>query len=214
MLARLHLDDRTSWLAARAAQGIGASECAAVVGMSPWMTPTELWQVKTGQRENKDLSGNDAVERGNRMEDAIRYFYACSHPDYAIEHHPYDILYQSERSWQFATLDGEVTTPDGRHGILEIKTASPSGKEQWSQWDGRVPDGYFVQCLAQLLATGYDFVVLQAALWNRAGDVTLKDPYLFERADHEADLNWLLDKLTRFWNSVQTKTIPKLTIKF
>ena len=214
MLQRLHLEDRASWLAARAAQGIGASECAAVVGMSPWMTQAELWQIKTGQKQSKDLSGNDAVERGNRMEDAIRYFFACAHPDYTIEHHPYDILFQSERPWQFATLDGEILTPDGRRGILEIKTASPTGKEQWSQWDGRVPDGYFIQCLAQLLATGYDFVVLQAALWNRTGDVTLKDPYLFERADHTADLDWLLDKLTQFWDSVKTRRMPKLTIQF
>ena len=81
MLQRLHLEDRASWLAARAAQGIGASECAAAVGRSPWMTQAELWQIKTGQKGNKDLSDNDAVERGNRMEDAIRYFYACAHPD-------------------------------------------------------------------------------------------------------------------------------------
>ena len=214
MLQRLHFDDRASWLAARAKQGIGASECAAAVGMSPWMTESELWEIKTGQKQSKDLSGNDAVERGNRMEDAIRYFYACAHPDYTIEHYPYDILFQAERPWQFATLDGEVMTPDGRHGVLEIKTASPNGKEQWSMWDNRVPDHYYIQALAQLLATGYDFVVLQAALWSRNGDVTLKDPYIFERNDVQADLAWLYQKLEEFWGTVQTRKLPKLSIRF
>ena len=90
-LQRISYPDRASWLAGRTEQGIGASECAAAVGRSPWMTQAELWQIKTGQKESKDLSDNDAVERGNRMEDAIRYFYACAHPEYTIEYHPYDL---------------------------------------------------------------------------------------------------------------------------
>lgn len=214
MLQRVTYPDRASWLAGRRERGIGASECAAVVGMSPWMTTSELWAIKTGQKEDKDVSDNSAVERGNRMEDAIRYFYACAHPDCTIEYHSYDILFQSERPWQFATLDGEILTSDGRRGILEIKTGTPVGKDGWTQWDNRVPDGYFIQCLAQLLATGYDFVVLQAALWSRNGDVTLKDPYLFERSEHEEDIAWLLGKLEEFWHSVETRTLPKLSIQF
>lgn len=214
MLKRLRLDDRASWLVARAAQGIGASECAALVGMSPWMTQTELWEIKTGLRENKDLSGNDAVERGNRMEDAVRYFFSCAHPDYTVEYHPYDILFQSARPHFFATLDGELSDKNGRRGILEIKTATPVGKEGWSQWDNQVPNHYFVQLLAQLLATGYDFAVLQAALWSRNGDVTLKDPYFFERSDHEADLAWLTEKQDAFWNSVETRKMPGLNLQF
>ena len=177
------------------------------------MTQAELWQIKTGQKGNKDLSDNDAVERGNRMEDAIRYFYACAHPDQTVEYHPYDLLFQTERPWQFATLDGEIITADGRHGILEIKTGTPVGRDGWSQWDYRVPTHYFIQILAQLLATNFDFAVLQAALWSRNGDVTLKE-YTFERSEHEADLEWLLGKLTEFWDAVQNRKMPKLTLQF
>lgn len=212
-LQRISYPDRASWLTGRFG-GIGASECAALVGMSPWMTQTELWEIKTGIRQSKDLSGNDAVERGNRMEDAIRYFFACAHPEYTVEYHPFDILFQEDRPHFFATLDGELTDKDGRRGILEIKTGTPVGKDAWSQWDNQVPDHYYIQLLSQLLATGYDFAILQAALWNRNGDITLKDPYIFERSEYEADLAWLKEKQDAFWHSVKTKQMPSLSIQF
>lgn len=214
MLKRLQPSDRKSWLEQRAIQGVGASECAALVGMSPWMTQTELWEIKTGLGQSKDLSGNDAVEKGNRMEDAIRYFFACAHPEYTVEYHPFDLLFQSERPTFFATLDGELTDKDGRRGILEIKTGTPVGKEGWSQWDNQVPNHYFIQLLSQLLATGYDFAILQAALWSRNGDITLKDPYIFERSEHEADLAWLKEKQDAFWHSVETRKMPGLSLQF
>lgn len=77
---------------------------------------------KTGQKKQKDISANAAVERGVRMEPALRELYATMNPQMQVEHYPYDILAQSERPWLTATLDGELTDENGRHGILEIKT--------------------------------------------------------------------------------------------
>ena len=199
MLERLRFEDRESWLAGRNTQGIGASEAASAVGMSPWQTPLELWKLKVGAIKPKDLSGNAAVEQGNRMEPIIRQFYAGIHPEYALEYHQYDILYQAERPWLFATLDGELEDEDGRKGILEIKTATPNGKAGWEKWaNGQVPNNYFVQTLHQLLATGFDYVRLFAALYSLNGDITLRE-YEIEREDVKDDLEWLLEKETAFW---------------
>lgn len=214
-LQRISYPDRESWLYGRRQQGIGASEVAAIVGYSPWMTASELWQIKTGRKQTKDISDNDSVKRGTNMEGAIRDFFMALHGDeYRLEYHPYDILYQSERPNYFATLDGELEDAKGRKGILEIKTASPNGKAHWSQWDGRVPDQYYIQILAQLLATGFDFAVLQAALWSRNGDVVFKDAYYVERLDAEADLIWLAGKQDEFWRHVENDTNPGTTIRF
>jgi putative phage-type endonuclease len=213
-LQRISYPDRASWLAGRAERGVGASEAAAVCGMSKWMTKNELWEIHTGRRERKDISGKDYVGRGHLMEAAVRGFYAALHPEYGIEYHPYDILYQEERPWLFATLDGQITSSDGRNGILEIKTSAPNSREAWREWDGQIPQAYYCQCIHQLLATGWDFVVLQPALWHMNGDITLKDAFVIERSEHEADLAWLLQQEEEFWESVQTGKRPGAPIRF
>ena len=213
-LQRISYQDREAWLTGRQRQGIGASEAAAICGFSPWQTRTELWEIHTGRKTPKDIGGNADVQRGNRMEGAIRDFFATAHQEFAISHHPYDILYQENRPWMFATLDGQLTDIKGRSGILEIKTAAPNGKAGWAEWDGKIPQHYYAQILHQLLATGFDFAILFAALYGRDGDITLKAPYVFERSECEADMGWVLKQEEDFWESVQTGKRPGVPIRF
>ena len=201
MLERIECDTREEWLIARRRQGIGGSDAAAAVGMSPWSNPVELWKIKTGAMKQKDLAGNASVERGISWEPILRDIYSRTHPEYKVEHHPYDILYQSEYPYLFATLDGEVVDENGRQGGLEIKTSSPRGKAGFDEWaNGHIPDHYYVQTLHELLATGYEFVHLFAALFSLDGTVTLKPIVEIERNEVREDLKWLLAEETRFWN--------------
>lgn len=210
-LERLTFDSREEWLAGRG-RGIGASEAAAAVGMSPWQTPMQLWRLKIGQEQPKDLSDNAAVQQGVRMEPALREFFKALHPEFIIEYHQFDILYQSERPWLRATLDGELIHETGQRGILEIKTATPNGKAGWEKWsNGQMPQNYMCQCCHQLLATGYDFVYLFAALYSLNGDITLRE-YEIDRADVQDDLAWLLDKETEFWRHVEDGTLPPMPL--
>lgn len=192
-------------------QGIGASEAAAVVGMSPWMSKLELWRLKVGAEKAKDLSGSAAVSRGVRMEPVLRDLYAAMHPHYTVDYHAYDILYQEDRPWLFATLDGEVTDERGRKGILEIKTSSPNGKIGWAKWDGQIPSHYYCQLLHQMLATGYEFVDLMASLENMDGDLSIRT-YHFEKAEQETDMAWLLEKETDFYQNNVLNGVPPAAI--
>lgn len=192
----------------RQRQGIGGSEAAAAIGMSPWETPISLWRKKLGIEPPKDLSGNPAVERGNRMEPILRNLYGELHPEYAIEYYPYDLFFMDNRPWLFATLDGVLVDENGERGILEIKTASPTG-QKWNDWkDGNLPNNYYIQTLHQLLATGFSYVRLFACLYSQNGDMTLKQPYEIERADVQEDLDWLLREETTFWGYVQRGEMP------
>lgn len=114
MLQYLHFEDRESWLSGRV--GLGASDAAAVCGLSKWQTPLGLWEIKTGRKKAKDLSGNAAVSFGVRAEPHLRGLFLAEHPEYQLEYHPFDILYQEERPWLTATLDGELITETGEHG--------------------------------------------------------------------------------------------------
>lgn len=205
---------REEWLSMREAQGIGGSEAAAVVGLSPYMTTTELWKLKTGQAKPKDISSDFFVSRGVKYEPVIRNAFKELHKEYIVEYHPFDMLYQEDTPYIFATLDGEIIEREtNRRGILEIKTSEPSGKAGWDNWREKVPMHYYTQLLHQMLATGYDFAILVAALFTKDESITIRK-YEFERSDCEDDLAWLLDKEKTFWRSVQAKTLPPMTIVF
>ena len=202
---------REEWLELRRT-GLGSSEMSAVVGLSPWMTASELYEIKTGIKQAKDLSDNEEVSRGVRMEKPLRELFKATHPDMKVTYHPFDMLYQETTPFMRSTLDGEIK--DGkRHGVLEIKSSSPNGKAGWDKWKDQIPQTYYIQVLSQLWNTGYDFAILYAALINRENDMTIRE-YRIERADVEEDIEWLVEKATEFWNNVQSQSVPPLTFVF
>ena len=212
-LCREKPKNEQDWILARAKRGIGGSDAANIVGISAWKNASELWQEMVGERKPQDISNNPLIEQGHRMEKPIRDMYKTYHKDRKVTYHKYDLLYQSDRPWLFATLDGEITLPDKRRGILECKTSTPIGKAAWEKWNYQVPDTYLIQALHQMLATGWDFVDLVALLINKEEDFTFRT-YRIERAEHEEEMAWLLEKETEFWDSVQHKKIPPMTLVF
>lgn len=212
MVERLHFENRADWLKGRA-RGIGASEMAAIVGLHPWLSPSELWQLKTGRKEREDLSTNASVSLGVRSEDALRNLFMAKHyEEFDLGYYPFDMLYQPERPWQYATLDGElVRLSDCKKGILEIKTATPTGMK-WKEWDGKVPEYYYIQILSQFLATGYDFAYLFAALFTMDGNIIVKE-YEFAREDCEDDMKWLLERAIKFWQKIEKQEMPSAILR-
>lgn len=61
--------NREKWLAARA-RNINSSEVAALFGLSPYMTPLELWALKTG-RIDDGFKDNDRAAAGRHLEAGI-----------------------------------------------------------------------------------------------------------------------------------------------
>lgn len=213
MMMRKHFINRDTWLNGRAKQGIGASEAGSIAGCG-FQSRIDLWKLKTGRMKQRDLSGVAEVAEGRRMEEPIREFYRAMHPDVTVNHYPYDILYQHDRPWLFATLDGEIErSGDGgtERGILEIKNVTPSGKAGWEEWDKRIPDKYYFQILHQLLATGFRFAVLYAALHGADGSVTLRE-YEFRREDVQGDMDYYLAMAAEFWSYVQNDRMPPMPI--
>ena len=128
-------------------QGIGASECAAVMGLSPYMTRHDVWMEKTGRRQG--FEGNSATERGQALEAKARSLYELENLETmtpAIAVHP---------AWPFlrASLDG---VSEDKSTVLEIKIP---GKETVAMAKrGEVPEHYQLQCQMQLLVTGAEQV--------------------------------------------------------
>jgi predicted phage-related endonuclease len=113
----------------------------------------------------------------------------------------------------FATLDGELD--DGRHGVLEIKTTEIMRPNQWAEWDGKIPNHYYIQVVHQLMATCFDFAILKAQIkyTDKEGNKQAAiRHYHIERSDVEDDIKYLLEEERKFWTCVTEKRRPNLIL--
>lgn len=209
----IHIEDRESWLREREKiRGIGGSDAAAAIGMSKRKTMVQLWQEKTGRVQPKDLSGVGYVQMGVRTEGPMRDLFAALHPEYVVDHRPFDIYHQSERPELFATLDGELTDlATGEKGVLEIKKFDVQRKEDWKLWENRVPDDYFCQVLHQMNATGYSFAWLTVLLRQQT-QCTIRE-YYFPREEYAEDIQELVRKELRFLGYVNSGRVPPAPLR-
>lgn len=139
---------RAEWLSVRG-NGIGSSDAAVAVGISPYKSPLELWLEKTGRQAAPDLSANDAVFWGTTLEHIIATVYA--ERTGAKVRKVNAVLQHPEYLFMLANLDRLVLHPTDGSGILEVKTA---GHHSAQFWEEGVPDSYQCQVLHQLAVTG------------------------------------------------------------
>ena len=171
-ITRIQFDSMEEWLVNR--KGIGGSDSSAILGLNPYKTNQELWMEKKGQMSPADISDKPYVKYGNDAEPLLRALFALDYPEYKVEYYDNNMIINKKYPWAHASLDGELMNPDGRRGILEIKTTNILQSMQWEKWDNRIPDNYYIQVLHYLLVTEYDFVVLKAQLKRvRDGEVRL-----------------------------------------
>ena len=210
----IKINDRDEWLKVRKVQGIGGSEAGAVLGINKYMTNVDLWELKTGRKAAPDLSDNAAVMFGKFAEEHLRELFKQDYPEYKVDYHEFDIYVNDAYPFIFATLDGELTDPDGSRGILEIKTTTIQNKLQWEQWENKIPDSYYAQILHQLAATGWDFAILKAYIrYYVDGEVrvTIRH-YRINRKDVQEDIAFLIKRETEFWQQVQDDVCPNLIL--
>lgn len=156
--------DSPEWHAARAS-GIGASEIAAVVNLSPYESPFSLWHRKAGLIGPPAV--NDEMRWGHYLEPAIAKRYADGHSWLRVRRTG---TWRSRmRPWQLANPDrlvsGLVRLEDGsevrwRNIPLEIKW-SPNG-DGWSRELEGIPVYYRCQLQWQMDVMGADFGILAA----------------------------------------------------
>ena len=120
-----------------------ASETPAVLGLSPWVTPYQLWLLKTGRAEQ---AVNSAMQRGTALEPLARHAYEV---ETGLVMQPLvlqDGLYSA--SLDGMTLDGDL--------IVEFKV--PYKGQASALWQaveaGDVPAHYAAQIQHQLMVSG------------------------------------------------------------
>ena len=179
------------WLELRR-QGLGASDMAAVMGVSPYKTPYQLWAEKTGMTPEQKVG--DAARRGVILEDAVGQYYEQergvklrkSNGIVRLKKHP-RIMASLDR-----TIVGETK------GIVEIKT---SASPRWSMWP--VPPEVMIQVHVQMGIVGAKWCDVVALL----GGLVFK----IERVQFDAELWAEIQRAAMlFLEAVDSKTPPQL----
>lgn len=157
---------------------IGASEVAAILGVSPWETALELFNRKILE---KDITTNSAMRRGSELEPKARqilyqmtmmYFEPC-------------VLQSVENPKMVASLDGMYVDGYGTH-IAEIKCPGEAAHRQAIL--GKIPEYYIPQLCYQCMIAGVESCTYvswdghseEAILINYERDMALSDKILHE----------------------------------
>lgn len=205
---------REQWLQGRKGR-IGGSDAAAVVGASPYMSNTDLWEIKTGRKAQYDISGNELVRYGTQAEDHLREMFKLDFPDYEVFYEPNNLWLSDETPFAHASLDGWLVDDRGRKGILEIKTATITSAVQRAKWKDSIPQQYYCQVLHYLMVTGFEFAILKAQLktqWHGQLPEARIMHYMIERAEVEQDIEYLFNAEKAFWEHVKNGTRPPLVL--
>tara|TARA_R110002012_G_scaffold12735_7_gene56290 strand:+ start:10917 stop:11855 length:939 start_codon:yes stop_codon:yes gene_type:complete len=144
------------WFEARRA-GLGGSDIAAVLGLSKWQSPMDVWATKRGL--SQEIPETNAMRRGRILESAIATWYQ--------EETGFEISDGDEmpivgpKPFMLASPDRYVSSGESRFG-LEIKTARSA--DGWGEDLGSgVPVYYATQAAWYMACTNidrWDFAVL------------------------------------------------------
>lgn len=207
-VAKKILSTRKEWLEERR-KSIGGSEAAAVIGLSPWTSNTDLWDIKTGNAEPDEFS-NEFVEYGTKAERLLRELYALDFPTMTVQYEPNNLFRNDSYPWAHVSLDGWLTDSDGNRGVLEIKTGRINTALQAGKWRDRIPDHYYVQVLHEIAVYDADFAVVKAHLKHEnRGELWIETKhYTIYRVDVQDEIDYLMDEEKKFWETVQNGTRP------
>jgi len=182
---------------------LGGSDVAAVLGISPWKTPLELWKSKTTPREEEY---KQCFERGKRWESVVAEMLVANLEE---KGHKVEIISSNQRyedhkhGFLACEIDYEIRLDDEEEITnAELKTVHPFKSKEWGDSDSdNMPIWYTAQVMHGLGVTVRKKGIL-AALF---GADELRT-YSVD-ADHET-IAAIRSKCTHFWRENVLKGIP------
>lgn len=197
-IERVQYESAAEWRALRR-QSIGASEIAAVLGISQYQDPMSVYLSKV---EGAEIEQTEAMEWGTRIEDYIRQKYAEKHLLKVVQ--PKSI-FRIRGIPMHACPDGiiwpKIATDDVKKG-LECKNV---GWRMARNWEHGVPADYQLQCQQSMH-------VLEIMQWDVAVLIGGQE-YREYTIDYDAELGATLEEAaTVFWDRFVSQKIPPMDL--
>ena len=204
---------RADWLQLRQS-GIGGSDIAAIIGVSPYATAYDIYQSKTQPLSFEDM--NEFAYWGTVLEDTVAREFSkrsglkVQNVNFMMRHpvHTFAVA-NIDRAIVNPTISGNVRYKDGKlttDQIVEIKTASEYVGKNWGSEDSdEVPDQY--QCQAQWYMGVTDTQVCHMAVLIGGNKYR---QYKIDR--HQDFIDYLFEQAESFWiNNVLAGVEPDAT---
>jgi len=150
------------WLAERR-KGIGGSDAGAVLGLSPWQTPLDVYLDKTGRAE--PIEDNEPMFWGRTLETAVANVYAQRTGDKVRR---MGMRSCKENPFMLANIDRQIVGDPRGPGVLEVKTAGQFSADEWGEsGTDEIPSHYYAQLCHYLAVTGYAWARLAVLIGGR-----------------------------------------------
>lgn len=174
-------------------KGIGGSDVAAILGISPWKTAFQVYQDKIG--ESAQAEQTPAMSYGLLVEPAIRQWYSNETGREVLM--PENLLVHPKYPWMIASVDGLTKEPR----VIEIKTAKSS--QDWGEpGSDEIPPYYAAQVHHYMTVTAID---ISDVIVSFAGSMPVV--YTVE-ADKEIQ-EMLIEREHDFWQMVERHEPPE-----
>src|SRR3990167_3071530 len=178
---------------------IGGTDCAAVLGLSRWRSPIEIWAEKTGLLESEDKGDNLAIEVGTELEDLVCRLF-CKRTGKKVRREN-QTIFHPRYPFIAANIDRSVM---GEDAILEAKTAGAWKAREWMGEE--IPQEYILQVLHQLAVTGKEIGYIACLIGGNQEFVWKEIP-----RDQEI-ISQIITKEIAFWKGfVEPKIMPAAT---
>ena len=195
-----------TWLEYRR-KGIGGSDAAAILGVSPFATARDLYYDKLNLVGYEDRESNWVAKKvGHLLEDLVAEIFhvKTGYRIYQIK----KMFYYPLHPFMLADIDYFIDLPNGKRAILEIKTTHYQAKDHWWR-DGEevVPINYEVQGRHYMCVMNVDEVFFCCLYSNSENDVIIRHIVRDMAYEHE-----LIALEEDFWtNHVQSRIPPPYT---
>lgn len=183
---------RIAWLQQRR-EGIGSSDCSAVLGLNPWpdATPWHVFMDKTGQVPLDDGRDSEQMEIGREVEGAIVRIVARR---LGVEATSLPAIANRKRPWQRSNVDAVLWMTDDGPVPFEAKNTSEYLLSDWVE--GQVPDHAELQILHTLAVSEAPYGYVGGMIGGRT--------VVYKRIDRDDELlQHIIDTEAGLWNRVQ-----------
>ena len=179
-------------------KGIGGSDVAVILNLSPYKSAFTLWLEKTGQIQAKPVQ-NEYVEWGNILEPVVRDKFRRE-TGFKVQENPY-VMQHDQHEFMVANIDGECFDSEMQEwGILEIKTTSERNK---GEWENGPPNHYHLQIQHYLAVMGYSYAYVAVLIGGHHFKYfkILRDDYVIDK---------IISAEMEFWQLVNKKIPPEI----
>ena len=177
--------------------GIGATDCAAVMGLSPYKTPYELWLEKTGRKEEESILNDSRLRLRHAHEETIAREYAAQR-DVKLKR-VNQTIYHKRLPFMLCHLDRVVI---GQKKIVECKSSSGFLRQSWGEnGSDEAPLHYILQVQHQLACSEYNDADIAAL-------IDIDDYRIYPMPRNEKIIAKIESECERFWHEHVLSDMP------